>query len=117
MGEFQPEVTDARAPPGFQVPAGLLRFGAEDGVAAADVGHHRMGAAGGSRSATRVLFARTAAIAIAGSGREEAAEDAVLGVEDGQVLVGDDLNACRRRVAGEFRNLSGVQVVGGREPR
>ena len=93
MHELQAEVADAGGAPGFQVQAGLLRFGAEDGVAAADVGHHRMRAPGGIAQRDAVLFAGTAAIAIAGAGGEEAAEDAVLGVEDRQVLVGDGLDA------------------------
>ena len=91
--ELQAEARDAGRAPRVQMQAGLLRFGAEDGVAAADIGHHGMRAARGVAQRHAVLFAGAAAIAIAGAGGEEAAEDAMLGVEDGQVLVGDGLDA------------------------
>ena len=38
VDEFQAVVADAGVPPGVEVGAGFLGFGAEDGVAAADVG-------------------------------------------------------------------------------
>ena len=50
-----------------------------------------MRAAFGILQRDAVFFAGAAAIAIAGSGGEKAAEDAVLGVEDGEVLIGDGL--------------------------
>ena len=100
------------------MPARLLRFGAEDGVAAADVGHHRMGASGRVASGRLVLLARTAAIAIAGSGGEKAAEHAVLGMKDRQVLVGDRLDSraaavarARSATCAAFRSWVGVRRV------
>ena len=70
-----------------------------------------------SRSATRVGFAGAAAIAVAGAGGEEAGEDAVLGVEDGQVLIGDGFDAIGAGFAGQFGDLGAVEVVGRSEER
>ena len=95
--------------------AGFLRFGAEDGVAAAHVGHHGMRAAGGVAQGDAVLLAGAAAIAIAGAGGKEAAEDAVLGVEDGQMLVGDGFDPACARAARQLGDLRGVQIVRRRE--
>ena len=95
--ELEPEMADAGARASRPDAGGFLRFGAEDGIAAADVGHHRMRAAGRIAQRHAMLFARAAAIAIAGAGRKEAAEDAVLGVEHRQVLIGDGFDAVRRR--------------------
>ncbi len=69
--------------PRVEVRAGFLGFGSEDGVAAANVGEDRVGAAFGILQRDAVFFAGAAAIAVAGSFRQEAAEDAVLGVEYG----------------------------------
>ena len=108
VDEFQAEVADAGLSPRVEVGAGFLRFGSEDGVAAAYVGEHRMGAAFGVLEGDAVFFAGAAAIAIAGAVREEAAEDAVLGVEHGQMLVGDGFDILRADGEGERRNLRGV---------
>lgn len=62
-----------------------------------------------------MLFAGAAAIKIAGACGEEAAEDAMLGVEDGQVLVGDELDASGIGGAGDLDDLFRVAIVSGRE--
>ena len=54
----------------------------------------------------RVLFARAAAIAIAGAGGKEAAEDAVLGVEHRQVLIHHGFDASARRWRAPGRPLA-----------
>ena len=95
VDKLDPEMPDSRREPFRQMQARFLRFGAKDGVAAADVGHHRMRAAVGNPAARPGVFARAAAIAIAGAGGKEAAEDAVFGVEHGQVLVGDGFQVLR----------------------
>ena len=92
--------------------AGLLRFRAENGVAAAHVGQHRMRPAFGVFKIDAVLFTGTAAIAIAGSLRQEAAEDAVLGMKHRQMLIGDGLDSIRTDAQRECRDLRGVQIVG-----
>ena len=70
-----------------------------------------------NRAVPRDALARTAAIAIAGAGGKEAAEDAVLGVEHGQVLIDDGLDLIRARAASQFRDLGGVQIVRRRQSR
>src|SRR5476651_2304675 len=102
MREFQPELVDAGGAPVVEMSAGFLRLGAEDGIAAAYVGHHRMRAACRVAQCHTVLLAGAAAVAIAGAGREKPAEDAVLHVEDGEVLVGDRLDEIGARVAREL---------------
>jgi len=46
VGEFEAEMPDPRSAPVVEVKTRLLRLGAENGVAAADVGDHWMGAPG-----------------------------------------------------------------------
>ena len=91
VNKLEPEVADARREPSRKVRTGFLCFSAENGVSAADVGHHRM------RPSTRipqrdpVAFAGPPAILIAGAGGKKAAENTVFGVEDRQVVIGDNL--------------------------
>jgi len=47
VDKLEPEVTNSRRKPGRKMRAGLLRFGSENSIAAADVGHHRMRASTG----------------------------------------------------------------------
>ena len=102
VDKFQSQMANAGLPPGFQMRARLLRFRSENRVAATHVSHHWMRAAFGILEFHAVLFARTAAIAIAGSRGQKPAEHAVLGVEDGQVLVGDGFDALPARAACEI---------------
>jgi hypothetical protein len=74
-----------------------------------------MRAAFGVLKRDAVFFARSSAIAIAGSGGEEAAEDAVLGVKHRQVLVGDGLDPLAAHLARQVGHLRGVQIVSGSE--
>ena len=91
VDKLEPEMADARREPICKMRAGFLSFSSENGIAAADVGHHRM------RSSTRILqrnpvaFAGPAAVLITGAGGKEPAEDAVFGVEYRQVVIGDNL--------------------------
>jgi hypothetical protein len=62
-----------------------------------------------------MLVAGAAAIEIAGAVREEATEDAVLGVEDGQVLIGDHFEfygagarRARSATCAAFKSCQGV---------
>ena len=68
-----------------------------------------------NREGDTAFFARASAIAIACTGGEEAAEDAVLGVEDGQMMECDGLEAASPPMAREIGDLRGVQVVSGGE--
>src|SRR5258706_13335498 len=96
--------------------AGFLRLCAENRVAAAHVGEDWMRPAFGVLKLDAMLFAGPAAIAIAGALRQEAAEDAVLGVKHRQMLVGDGLDICCADAEGERCNLRGVQIVGRSQP-
>ena len=95
----------------------LLRFGAEHGIAAADIGHHGMGASDRVSQRHAVLLARAAAIAIAGAGGEKAAKNTVLGVKDGQMLISDGLDAFRSGLSGEVGHLGGIEIVRGGKQR
>jgi hypothetical protein len=89
MHEFQTKVANARLAPRFDVRACFLRFSAEDRVPAAYVGKYRMRAALWISQGHPMLFAWPAAIAIRGASGKEAAKDTMLGVEDGQMLIGN----------------------------
>ena len=68
----------------------LLCFGPKDGVATTDIGHNRMAASLHIAQRNPMFLARFATILVAGASREEAAEDAMFGVENGQMLIGND---------------------------
>ena len=77
-----------RCAPGIHVRACLLRLRAEDRIPAANVGDHRMRTALGISQGHSMFFAWPAAIAISSAGGKESAEDAMLRVEDRQMLIG-----------------------------
>jgi hypothetical protein len=85
----------------------------EDRIAAADVGEDGVAAAVEVAEFDAVGFAGAAAVLEGGAGGEEAAEDAVFGVEDGEVLVGDGFEGGAAECEGELGDLIGVEVVGG----
>ena len=64
-----------------------------------------------------MLFAWPPAIAVSSAGGKESAEDAMLGVEDRQMLIGDGLHPLRANGSGQRGDLRGVEIVRGREPR
>ena len=109
-------MANAGAPPRGQMLAGLLRFRSENRIAATDVGQHGMRASVLIPQGDDVLLARASTIAIAGSGREEAAEDAMLGVEDRQVMIGDRFDPAGIELAGERGDLFGIEIVCRGEP-
>ena len=96
--------------------AGVLRLGSKDGVAASDVGDQWMGTAAGITKRDDVLFTGPATVPVGSAVRQETAEDAVLRMEDGKVLIGDRLEAVSTNLAGELGDLFGVEVVRGCEP-
>ncbi len=115
VDELGAEVANAGVEPIVQVRGGFLRLCSEDGVAAAHVRHDGMGAAARIAQFHAMPLAGPAAIAIAGSGRKKAAEDAVLGVKHGEVVVDDGLDLIRTGALGELGDLRGVQIVRGRD--
>ena len=81
--------------PRIDVRTCLLRLRAEDRIPAADVGDYRMRTALWISQRDPMLFAWPAAIAVRSAGGKESAEDAMLGVEDGQMLIGDGFHPLR----------------------
>ena len=117
MREFQTEVTNAGRTPIVKPGAGLLSLGAEDGIAAADVGNQRMSAAIHVTERNSVLFAWAAAILIRCSGRKKTAKDAVLGMENGQMLISDDFHKCAADLVRERADLGCVEIVRGSDAK
>src|SRR4051812_2811005 len=76
-----------------------------------------MSSPGGVAHAHDVLLAGAPAVAIAGAGGKEPAEDAMLRMENRQVLVGDSLDPVAPNLASQLADLSGIQVVGGSKRR
>ena len=108
MHKFQAEVVDVGGAPNLEMSAGLLGFSAKDGVATADVGDDGVLAALLVLQRDAVLFARPSTVKMGGALGEETAEDAVFGVEDGQMLIGDGFNAVGTDGEGEGGDLGGV---------
>src|SRR5579863_7084851 len=115
MDELNAEMADTGVEPLDQMRRGFLRLRTENGIAAADVGHDGMGAAARVAQFDAMLFAGASAIAITGAGGEEAAEDAVLGMEDGEVLVGDRLDFSGTSADRQVSDLRGIEIVSGRD--
>ena len=90
VDKFEAVVGNAAVAHLVEMTGGDLRFGTENGVAAADIGHDGMAATLRVAQGDFVFFAGVTAILIAGTGGEKAAEDTVLGVENGQMVIGDD---------------------------
>src|SRR5690606_5681182 len=81
--------------PLIQVGAGFLCLRAKDRVATTDIGHDRVGATRWVTQRHLVLFARMPAILVARAARQKATKDTMLRVENGQMMVGDDLHLLR----------------------
>src|ERR1051326_8742197 len=60
-------------------------------------------------------FAGASAIHVALAGRKEAREDAVLGVKNRQMLIGDGLDTVGAHLARKGSDLIGIQIVSGRQ--
>src|SRR5882757_8016525 len=90
---------------------GFLRLGAENGVAASDIGNYRMGAACMITQFDFVFFARTAAVLVTRAGRQKTAEYTVLRVEDREMLIRHGLDQVRSGIECKVSHLSGVQIV------
>ena len=111
MDEFQTKVMNAGLAPRIDVRTCLLRLRAEDRIPAANVSYYRMRPALWISQGDPMLFAWTAAIAIRGAGGKESAKDAMLGVEDGQMLIGDGFQPLRANGSGQCGNLRGVEIM------
>src|SRR5262245_37769905 len=91
--KFQPEMFDSGVAPSRQMLARLLRFCAKDRVAATHIRHDGMGTAVRITQCDSVLLARVATVFVARSVRQKAAEHAVLGMKNRQVLVCNDFES------------------------
>jgi hypothetical protein len=90
-----------------------LGSGVVEGIAATGIGLEHMLGADAVAEVDAMLVARPSAIAVILTLREESAEDAVLHMEHGHVLVESDLEPLRGGAAHERRQLVGVEVIGG----
>ena len=95
MDEFQTKVMNAGLAPRIEMRTCFLRLRAEDRIPAANVSYYRMRPALWISQGDPMLFAWTAAIAVGSAGGEESAEDAMLCVEDGQMLIGNGFHPLR----------------------
>jgi hypothetical protein len=91
VNEFKTEMPNTGALPRLKMAAGLLGFRTENCVPATNVGHDCVCAAIQVAELDAMALTGMSAVLEARAVRQEAAEDAVLGMEDGQMLVGDDL--------------------------
>ena len=89
--ELEAELLNARVAPLFEVLRTGLRLRIEDRVATADIGHDRMLEAMFVAQGDGVCLAGMTAVGVIGARGKEATEDAMLGVEDRQVMVRDHL--------------------------
>ena len=105
VNKFQSEMPDAGFQPAFQMSGGLLCLRTEDGIAATDVGHNRVGPAIFVAHGNAMFFAGVAAILEGCAGGKEAAEHAMFHVEDGEVLIGDDFQIAGSGGGGECGDL------------
>ena len=88
----------------------------EDGVAATGVGFEGMLRADAVAELDLVLVAGTAAIGVIRAVGKERAEDAVLHVKHGHVLVNGDFKPVGRGSWSKRFELHEIQIVGGRNP-
>ena len=109
--ELEAKLVNARATPLLEVLRTGLCLRIEDGVAATHVRHDWMLKAVFVPQGDGMRFTGMTAVGVIGAGRKEAAEDAMLGVKDGQVVVGDHLECSGINPCSEVRNLLRIQVM------
>ena len=90
MHKFKSIMDNARLEPLRHMLARLLGLSPKNSVTTANIGHHRVAASLYVAQSDPMFLTRFATILIAGSFRKETAENAMFGVENGQVLVGND---------------------------
>src|SRR5579862_3372546 len=117
MHKLQSKVSNPGGSPKIEMRARFLRLCAEHCVPAPDIRHYGVRAPCVIPQLHAMLLARTSAILVTRAIREKAAENAVLRMENRQVLISDHLQVLRTRVAGEARHLRGIEIVGGSQSR
>ena len=91
MDELEPKVTNTSIEPQLEVLCSHLRFSPEDRIAAPHIRHHRVPPSGFILERHTVRFTRVPAVGVVGASGQKAAEDAVLGVKHGKMLIDHDL--------------------------
>mmetsp|Transcript_34413 Transcript_34413/g.97597 ORF Transcript_34413/g.97597 Transcript_34413/m.97597 type:complete len:211 (-) Transcript_34413:2093-2725(-) len=118
--ELEAQEADADSDQGVEVFGRRLGLGVEDGVSATHVGQHPMILAVLVAEVEGTFLARVPAVLVIVAIGQEAAEDTMLRVENGQMLMGDHLEAggpLRAQGMGEVADLRDVEVVRGRYAR
>src|SRR5437879_500738 len=116
MYKLQPVIFDSVIAPCLQVLTGLLSLSPKDCVAAPDVRHDGMRTAIVVAQGYPMILARPAAVFVAGACGKEAAKDAMLRMEDRQMLIGDHFELTVPDCTPEIRDLGCIEVMRRREP-
>jgi len=116
MYKFQPVIFDSSVAPCLQVLTGLLSLSPKDSVAAPNVSHDGMRAAIVVAQGYSMLLTWPAAVLIASACGKEAAKDAMLRMEDRQMLIGDHFELTGPDCSRQIRDLGCIEVMRGREP-
>src|SRR5262245_59662327 len=100
MHELESEVPNPSTEPQLEVFYANLRLGSEDCVAATHIRHDGVHPSGFVLERHTVRFTRMPAVGIVSASGQEAAEDAVLCVKHGEMLIDNDLYGVRCQVLG-----------------
>jgi hypothetical protein len=100
VDELQPEVPNLSLELQWHVFRANLRFGPEDCVATPHIRHHRVHLSGFVLQCHTVRFTGVSAVRVVSAGGQKAAEDAVLSVKHGEMLVDDHLQSVCCQVVG-----------------
>src|SRR5439155_17569710 len=85
--ELQPKVTNPSIEPQLEVFCANLRLGPKDRVATAHIRHDRVHPSGFILQRHTVRFAWVATVGVISASGQKAAEDTVLGVKHGEMLI------------------------------
>ena len=113
--EFDAKMACTDGAKSLEIFGASLGHGIEDSIAATSVGLERMLRADAVLELDIVGIAGAATISIVGAFGEERAENAVLHVEHGHVLVQGDFEPVRGSAAKKCFDLFGVEIVGNGE--
>src|SRR5262245_47751095 len=100
MHELEPEVPNPSIEPQWEVFCANLRLGSEDRIAATYIRHDGVHPSGFVLERHTVRFTRMPAVGIVSASGQEAAEDAMLRVKHGEMLIDNGLYGVRCQVLG-----------------
>ena len=112
LHEFEADVLDAGIQPTRQMFARFLGFAAKDGIATADIGDDGVLATVAVTQRHLVGFTWAATVFVTRPIGQKATKDTVLGMKDGQMMIGDDFDALIAELTNHFVDLHRVTVVG-----